>query len=616
MNRLQRHRGPDGEGIWQEGNIALGHVRLSIIDLSSAASQPMVSVDGRFVITYNGEIYNYRELQSELRQNGIIFKTDSDTEVILALFSRYGLKCIERLRGMFAFAIWDRKKEELTVVRDRIGIKPLYYWKDEEKIIFASEIKAIASVIKDMTLNLSGFYTYFRTSLYENDQTVFENIKQLQPGHFAVINLQKDINAGKYWDLKEYFSDKRKPDSFNMTVSKLDEILKESVRYHNVSDVPVGTFLSGGLDSSLVTAMSARLNKGMNTISMVFPGNAPYYDEDEFSSYMASKLNTNHRRIYFSGNFLGELGQLAWYADEPFGIASAYALFELSREMRKSNKVVLTGDGADELFGGYYRLYENDLLKYSNYRYLLNGLAEIIKPFISFSGDRRLCNLYLKLISKSGNKSFNFSQSSSYSSTNSFSVLSREYIFEALGKWKNNSRMEYYEEILTNDYLKKKIYSLMKTRLIDEMLKKVDRMSMANSLEARVPLLDYKLVEYAAAIPSEFLYRKQGQVLETKFILRKVSERYLPSQIINRVKHGFNIPFKDWIKDRNEIITDTVNNGFLQNQGIIDLLEVNKMIDKHNNGEHNAQYPILNLYCFESWYKSYKSNIPGFNLTI
>jgi len=615
MNRLQKHRGPDGEETWVEKNVTLGHVRLSIIDLSEEASQPMKSNDGRFIITYNGEIYNYKELRTDLIKKGISFRTQSDTEVILKLYSIYGFKSLSYLRGMFALALWDRKKQELFIARDRIGIKPLYYLIDNDKIIFASEIKAIAGVVKELKFNLEGFYSYFRTALFTDDETVFKKIKQLLPGHFLILNSDHEIKIEKYWDLKEYFSNSQHF-SFNKTLKDFDEILNETVGYHNVSDVPVGTFLSGGLDSSLITALTTKHNPGLNTISIVFPEKNEYYNEEKYSSLVAEKYHTNLRQLKFSGNFLDRLPQLAWYADEPFGIASAYALFDLSAEMQKTNKVVLTGDGADELLGGYYRLYENDLLKYSNYRYLLSGIAHLIKPFIPVSGDKKLLELYLKLISKSGTKSFNFSQSSSYSTTNSYKILNNEYVFKALDIWKKNSRMEYYEELLIKDELKKKLYSLMKTRLVDEMLKKVDRMTMANSLEARVPFLDHKLVEYSATIPSKFLYRKTDSKITTKYILRKISEKYLPDDIIYRDKHGFNIPFNEWIRDKGEIIMGTINNGYLLKNNIIDEPEVNKMIKMHNEGSINAQYPILNLFCFECWYLAYKSNIPGFSLSV
>jgi asparagine synthase (glutamine-hydrolysing) len=516
---------------------------------------------------------------------------------------------------MFAFALWDRRKQELFIARDRIGIKPLYYLIDNDKIIFASEIKAIAGVVKEMKLNLDGFYSYFRTAIFTKENTVFENIRQLSPGHFLILNSSNKVIIEKYWDLNEHFSDGQNC-SLDNTLKRLDDVLHETVGYHTVSDVPVGTFLSGGLDSSLITALATKQNPGLNTISIVFPEKNEYYNEEKYSSLVADRYHTNHRRLNFSGNFLERLPQLAWYADEPFGVTSAYALFDLSAEMRRTNKVVLTGDGADELLGGYYRLYENDLLKYSKYRFLLSGIAHLIKPFIPVSGDKELLKLYLKLISKSGTKSFNFSQSSSYSTTNSFTILSNEYVYKALDIWKKNSRKEYYEELLIKDELKKKLYSLMKTRLVDEMLKKVDRMTMANSLEARVPFLDHKLVEFSVTLPSKFLSLKTGGKIETKHVLRKAAEKYLPDNIIYREKHGFNIPFNEWIRDKSGIITDTIYNGYLLKNNIIDKAELNKTIRMHNSGSINAQYPILNLFCFECWCLAYKSNIPGFRLSV
>jgi asparagine synthase (glutamine-hydrolysing) len=615
MNRLQKHRGPDGEGIWAEGNVSLGHVRLSIIDLSENASQPMKSEDGRFIITYNGEIYNYRELRTDLIKNGILLRTQSDTEVILKLFAIYGPESLDYLRGMFAFSIWDCKRRELFIARDRIGIKPLYYLLDEDKIIFASEIKAIAGVVKAMKLNLNGFYTYFRTGLFTEDETVFENVRQLLPGHFLKYDSNNKVTVEKFWDLKEHFSNENNL-SFNKTIDTFDEILAETVGYHNVSDVPVGTFLSGGLDSSLITALTTKFNPHLNTISIVFPEESEYYNEEKYSNSIAEKYQTKHKKLKFSGNFLDKLPELAWFGDEPFGITSAYALFNLSAEMRNTNKVVLTGDGADELLGGYYRLYENDISKYSNFRYLLSGIAYMIRPFIPLSNDKKLLDFYLKLVSRSGTKSFNFSESSSYSTTGSLKVLNNEFIFNALDAWKRNSRIEYYEELILKDELKKKLYSLMKTRLVDEMLKKVDRMTMANSLEARVPFLDHKLVEFSAAIPSTFLFLKDGNKIQTKYILRKVSERHLDNEIVYREKHGFNIPFGQWIKEKYEIITSIIYDGYLLRNNIVDEAEVSKMIKLHNEGVVNSQSPILNLFCFECWYLAYNHNIPDFKLSI
>ena len=616
MAQAISHRGPDNQGIYIDKNIGFTHRRLSIIDLSEAANQPMLSSSGNTVVIFNGEIYNYQILRKELIDKGIKFRTSSDTEVIIELYQLYGKNFVHKLRGMFAIALYDKLQQNVFLYRDRLGIKPLYYAYLQTGFYFASEIKAIASTVKSFQINLNAFYYYLRTSLYTEATTVFSEVLQLKPGHYIEYSVPSHaLKIVKYYDIVDIYLQPQFDKPEKKLIEEFSEKFNQVIQMHLISDVSVGTFLSGGLDSSIVTALSAKYSNSedLYTASIIFPEEKEYYNEESFSDDVAKNYHTKHDKIIFSGDFLKNMNQLAWYADEPFGIVSSYALYYLSKEVSKNVKVVLTGDGADENLAGYLGLFAPFRSKYSNYRYFLKIAAQLIKPF-TLSETCIIRQNYLKLIDKSGDESYDFSNSATYPSTMSYELLNKEHFHKAVNLWKNNNRRLYYSILQDQSDLRKKLFATTKTRLIDEMLKKVDRMTMAHSLEARVPFLDHELVEFVIRLPDNLKYRYNNGELLNKYILRKISEEHLSKKIISREKHGFNMPFGKWIKEDIDIIKDGLFNGFLLKNKIVNAKSIEELLSNHLSGRSNNMFAILNLFSFESWYVSYTEKIDGFTL--
>jgi len=354
MSKSLVHRGPDAEGIWIENNIGLGHRRLSIIDLSEAANQPMVSQNGRFIITYNGEIYNFKELKRYLISKGIWFKTNSDTEVLLELFALKGLDALTELRGMFAFAIWDKADHSLFLCRDRLGIKPLYYAINNSKLTFASEIKAILFGDPSLrTINSNALWKFLRLMTVPKPETIIDGIYKLEPGTCLQVNQNGCRKIHTYWELKDHIEQK---ESYNEEeeIDRIRQKLLESIQHHMIADVDIGAFLSGGLDSSSVVALMQDFSKRkkISTYSINFPGQKEI-DEGEYSDIIANYLQTIHSIVYFKENFMDEMDKILWHCDEPFGITSSFGVYQLSKQASKDLKVVLTGDGGDEVFAGY-----------------------------------------------------------------------------------------------------------------------------------------------------------------------------------------------------------------------------------------------------------------------
>ena len=618
MTDAIKHRGPDGEGLWIDTNIGLGHRRLSIIDLSDRANQPMISDNKKIVISFNGEIYNYKDLQKLIIKEGLVLKSDSDTEVILALYQIYNTKAFEMLRGMFAFALWDIEIKRLLLVRDRLGIKPLYYYLDENKIVFASEIKAIATVQPKLTFNINAFWKFVRKSTYTENETVFKEVKTVEPGTFLNIT-ESQIKFNKYWNLIDLFQMPiAENDDDEQVILKFRSELAESIKYHMISDVPVGGFLSGGLDSSAVIGYMRKLQQQaeIHTSSIIFPEHPVNYNEEPYSDKVSKYLNTNHEKIPFRDDFLHDMDELAWYGDEPFGIVASYALYKLSEETSKKVKVVLTGDGADELLAGYQGYLSNSKPNYYNLRSLFRIMSNFIQPLVSAgkSNENTLNTIWLKLKTHSGNSAFNFANNSTYAGAYNYLVFENEYLLSAWQAWEQNLTALSYEELQSNSDLRKKLYSSMKTRLVDEMLTKVDRMTMAHSLEARVPFLDHKLVEYCVPLPDTLKVKTSKDGVLSKYILRKSSENILPKDIIYREKHGFNNPIDIWIRNNLNIILETISSGVLVRNGVLNWERLNLNAIKHKNKIYNNAVFIFNIYVFEKWYNIYKSRIEGFSL--
>ncbi len=611
MTDIIAHRGPDGEGVWVDGAIGLGHRRLSIIDLSSLAAQPMVSRNNTAVITFNGEIYNYRQLTSMLQGKGFTFSTRSDTEVILKLYEAYGVECLAHLRGMFAFAIWDRQKKELFLARDRVGIKPLYYLRAGGNFVFGSEIKAVlASGCSTRKLSRHAFLQYMRFLVVPQPATIFEDIHKLDPGGYMIVDSHGNIRERRYWEVDESTSTYASVPE-HKCIGQLDAMLTESVAFHMVADVPIGAFLSGGLDSSGVVALM-RANapeQSIETFSIEFP-ELPAFDEGKYARMVAAQQQTIHTAGRFGENFLNDFDSIVWHLDEPFAVSSAFASYYLARSAARRTKVVLTGDGGDELFAGYEG-YKNDRYREPSAmtRKLLGAIYNVIlcAETVTRSRNSGVYRLLARLGTRVASEGLRYSQQVAQSGLYPMMlVLERGLFLDALKDWPTNLMARYYDASASMDELGRKLYCEYKTRLVDEMLMKVDRMTMAHSLEARVPLLDHHVVEYAFALPTALKLRSTANGSEGKYALKRVMETYLPREIVYRNKQGFNIPTRLWLQgaflDR---VRERVAGGYLVKNGILDSGGVGKIFS--NPGNPNVDYGgmLMLLLAFETWVSVY-----------
>ena len=614
MTDMIAHRGPDSAGHWFEGSVGFGHRRLSIIDLSRDADQPMVSSDGQAVIVFNGEIYNYQELARTLHAKGLPCRTRSDTEVILNLYRLHGTDCLRHLRGMFAFAIWDRALGRLFAARDRIGIKPFYYLHSKPGFVFASEIKAIAvSGRSQLQLNMDALAGYLRFLVVPQPDSIFRDIRKLEPGHYLVVTREGVLKDAVYW-LPPVEPPALAPTNEKDRVAALDEVLNVSVRYHMVADVPVGAFLSGGLDSSaIVSLMRAQApQQPINAFSITFPGHADY-NEDPYAREVARLKDVTYHAETVTGNFVDDLEQIAWYLDEPFAVSSAYATYYLARMAARQTKVVLTGDGGDELFAGYTGYQNNAYQRHAALAWLF-GIGYQCCHALSKYTDARTRVLSRALTGfrrRSGSEGLRYSEQVAQSDLLAASLILRpDVLVYCLETWKRNLMAHYYDELADGDRLRRRLYAEFRTRLVDEMLMKVDRMTMAHSLEARVPLLDHEVVEFAFQQPSDMKLRMTDEGPVSKYIFKMSMEKYLPPGIVHRRKQGFNIPVKEWLDGGLlSVVRDKVMQGRLCELGLIDKRGVEKLIRLHAEGRHNFTSILMVLLAFEGWSGAYLRHV-------
>lgn len=546
MNELQTHRGPDGEGIWsnREHSVGFGHKRLSIIDLSSDGKQPMI--DDELTITYNGEIYNYLELKEELKEE-YNFKTNSDTEVILASYRKWGKKCINHFRGMFAFAIWDNTKNELFCARDRFGIKPFYYAKIGETFYFASEAKSIIPFFEKLEVDKEALKDYLYFQFYLDNKTLFKGIKELGAAHTLTIKNNK-INIKKYW---EVYYDIDFDHSATYFQKKLKELVEESVKYHVRSDVPVGAYASGGVDSSLMAILASKFDTenlhafhGKFSISSTF-------DESVYAESICEENNIDLFQIDInSQDFIESIRKIIYHLDNPIAGPGSFAQYMTSKLASQSRKVVLGGQGGDEIFGGYTRYlvaYFEQCIKGAVEGTLDNGnyvvtYESIIPNLISLKNYKPM----LKQFWSEG--LFEDIDKRYYSLINRAPNLGEEINLDALGEYdpfESFSKLFNSENVGKESYFDKMTHFDFKT-LLPALLQVEDRMSMAHGLEARVPFLDHEIVEFAATIPADVKF-KDGTL---KKLLVESTKEYLPEKILNRKdKMGFPVPLNIWMKD-------------------------------------------------------------------
>jgi asparagine synthase (glutamine-hydrolysing) len=598
------HRGPDDEGIYVNGSAGLGNRRLSIIDLPGG-HQPICNEEGNIWIVFNGEIYNYKPLRRELEQKGHHFRTQSDTEVIVHLYEELAERCVEKLNGMFAFAIWDEGQRKLVLARDRIGQKPLFYAQEDEDFLFASEIKAILAASKQRRgVDFESFYHYLSLRFVPPPRTMLRHIKKLPPAH-VLIYQHGSITISRYWDLS--FHQKCELSEGEIK-NKLREKLTQTVESHLVSDVPVGAYLSGGLDSSMIVAVMAKdLGQSFKTFAVGVQEDD--FNELPYASVVASQYHTDHVEKCVQANLIDLLPKMIWHLDEPSDPIAA-CMYHAAELASRHVKVVMGGDGGDELFAGFDR-------------YLGVGYVDTYALIPAFIRDSVLEPIIERLPDNFAYK--NITQKVRWAHyLSGFSSLGERYAeatcffrFNHQDKkelfhhslWEQLSEMnsaeiivKHYERANANDPIGRMLYADFMTRLPEHSLMLTDRMTMAHGLEARSPYLDHELVEYMAALPSRMKIRGQT----TKYLLREVAQDYLSEEIVRRKKQGFMLPVAYWFrKQLHPFIKQVLANSHFVKQGIFNEAAVLRMIDehKHNRVDHHVRlWMLLNL---EIWHQLY-----------
>ncbi len=601
MRDVLHHRGPDDGGVFVDENIGLGHRRLSIVDVTHGA-QPMQNSNRTCTIVYNGEVYNHLESRAILSEKGHIFENRSDTETILHLYDEYGRDCVDHMRGMFAFAIWDTTRRELFIARDRFGVKPLYYVHDSEgNLFFASEIKSLleADAIKP-EVNYNALPDQFANHGTSGDETLYRGVKRLLPGHTMVWK-DGNIEIREYWDLafepKEHLSDVK-------YIQEWRDLFRESVRLRLMADVPLGMFLSGGIDSSAIAAVMSRMvGERIKTFSVGFHEREA--NELEYARLVSKRFGTDHHEIVITPDeFFEALPNLVWHEDEPIGFIASVPLYFVSKLAAEHVKVVLTGEGADETLAGYGRYKKAlKLLSYGDkYESLTPAfLRDAVRGGVATlpgSLNQKLTRTFLSRGADIENLFFdNFSVFSRSMQASLFSAETRSRI-QDLDPYTRQNR--WIEKVDAEDTLDKLLYADTKTYL-HELLMKQDQMSMAASIESRVPFLDHKLVEFTARMPHEMKLRGGT----TKWILREAMKGILPDEIIHRKKMGFPVPVGNWFRGPfKHIIDEYVVGSRAMDRGIFDPGYVSSLVARHNAGENHDER-LWSLLNFEIWQRRF-----------
>jgi asparagine synthase (glutamine-hydrolysing) len=594
------HRGPDDEGTYIQNNVGLGFRRLSIIDLSTG-HQPIANDDSSINIVFNGEIYNFLEQRELLIAKGYRFRTTTDTEVILRLYEEYGVDCLKYLRGMFAFAIWDNNKKQLFCARDRFGIKPFYYYTDKDKFVFGSEIKAIlAAGDIDKSISYDALDSYFAFGYITSDLSVYKTIRKLQPSHYLLLSFKDKvtIDIQKYWEIKFEPDFTRKEEQW---MEDIEACLSETVKIHMIADVPLGAFLSGGIDSSSVVAMMAK-NSSFPVKTFTIGFKEKEFSELEYVREVARKFGCEHHEQIVDPESIGLLPKLVHAYDEPFADTSAIPTYYVSKMAREHVTVALSGDGGDELFAGY-----------SSYQSLVNYHSNPLNfnnPFLN------------KLIWGSVHKAL--PQTMKGKSASYFMSKNKEYASAYLYLWSieerkklflndhpaintSNASEPFKVNILKkgagNDFISNMQYLDLQTYMVDSVLTKVDRASMLSSLEVRVPLLDHKFAELSFRIPSQLKMKFNEQ----KIIFKKTMAASLPASILKHPKQGFSVPLSVWFKDDLKMYVKDVllsQNPLLSSY--LDKKYITKIVGENSSGMKDMSTRIWSLLFFEEWLKQNK----------
>lgn len=607
------HGGPDDAGIFEYGNVAFGHRRLSILDLSSLGHQPMTFE--KLIITYNGEVYNFKEVRKELEDSGYGFQSDSDTEVILKSFHKWGKKAVHKFRGMFAFAIYDLEKEQIVLCRDRAGVKPLYWYFQDGLFMFASELKAFHQHPGfQKELNHDSLSLFLNHGYIKAPHTIFKNTYKLEPGTILTIDGDQKIEIERYWDIRDYYEEgfenlahgqKRQDED---VIAELETVLQESFDLRMVSDVPVGVFLSGGIDSSLLTALLQKKSSvPIKTFTIGFEEND--YNEADDARKIAAHLGTDHSELYCTPKEAFDIvPRIADVLDEPMGDTSIIPTLLVSKMARNEVKVALSADGGDELFCGYTRFWYhgNRVRNLENmpFRKMLANILSTIDP-------KRVSDIYKKLswflpaypnVRDKYAKLIEVLQAEDAVGVYSKSeqcFLSKD--IKALGLVPGADQYAGMDR-LNGDVLSLFMYLDTKTYLPDDILMKVDRATMSVALEGREPFLDHKIMEFAAKMPMDLKYRDGT----SKYALKKILYNYLPKDLIEKPKRGFSVPVFEWFKtDLKTVYQDVLSEDRIKADALFDYREVNDLLSAYFNDEGVNHNKLWNLFVFQQWKEKY-----------
>ena len=600
-----KHRGLDGEGVFNDERVALGHRRLSILDLSDKAAQPMQDPSENFVIVFNGEIFNYRTLKSQYFDTDYPWRSDSDTELLLALYKKFGVDCLSMLHGFFAFAIYNRHEQSILLARDRFGKKPLYYSHEPgEYFVFASELDSLMKFGIPRELDPVSVSQYFHFNYIPESASVLKNVKKLPAGFFLMLSMDK-LEELSFYRLPHQ---KESVSSYSQSQRKLIELLDRSVQDRMISDVPVGAFLSGGVDSSVVVALASRHTQHLKTFSIGYSDN-PYFDETHYAELVARKFNTEHTVFKLSTSDIeAEIDHVLNSFSEPFADSSAIPLYILAKQTRQHVTVALSGDGGDEIFAGYNK----HKAEFSIRRNAgLRGLANLFEPFARalpasrnspLSNRVRQARKYLGgLLLSPKERYWSWAGIMEDEEALHLCRLTADNIDEY-----NRRKVEIlhtYESVDTlQDYLRTDIGLVLQS----DMLVKVDRMSMANGLEVRSPFLDHRVVEFAMGLPDK--YKVQGRM--GKRIVQDALRNLLPAEIYNRPKKGFEVPLLDWFRGswRSRIDNEYLAEDFIKEQGLFDLAAISRIKGKlFSNDPGDSVATVWALIVFQHWWKRYLS---------
>lgn len=582
MADIIKHRGPDSDGYYVDNNIALGFRRLSIIDLDKG-SQPIFNEDKDKVIVFNGEIYNYKEIREELKSKGHKFSTNTDTEVILHGYEEYKEDILNKLRGMFAFVIYDIKEKSLFGARDFYGIKPFYYYYDDDNFLFGSEIKSFLgspNFKKELNKDMLSQYLTFQCSIGED--TFFKNTYKLLPGHYFIYK-DKELEIKKYYEVKLEPNDDK---SLEEWVGGIREVIDNSVLAHKVSDVEVGSFLSSGVDSSLI----AKLSSVDKTFTVGYDNKK--YSEIDYAKEFSDKINvSNVSKKISKEEYFKEFSNVQYYMDEPLADASAVMLYFLSKTASKHVKVCLSGEGADEIFGGYNIYHEPYSVSWYNKipYFIRKCIGILVYPFRNYTGFNFLYRRSKKIEDRYIGNAFIFEPNDAKKIVN-FNYGNKKY---------KDFTKPYYDKVSDLDVVTKMQYIDFNFWLIYDILLKADKMSMANSLEVRVPYLDREVIEYASKLPSK--YKIVGN--ETKYAFRKVAKEELADKVADKKKLGFPVPIREWLKE--DDVYQEVKNMFLESEYFFKSKKIIKLLDDHRAGKRDNSRKIWTIYTFLVWYQEY-----------